>query len=253
MPCKKATDGEITPDILKTNEEEGEESEKITVEGGESKKSIEKGGESIEVKLGPGIVLIKRFADIERQKNLLRQISSLKSGFFVCDNEKTKNMRMMNLGMNTVGKKAIIPVPREFEAMAISANTKAQELASIPHIIPNQVVINEYIETSALKLHDDVLTSTNCRVPVVSISLGASACFIWKASWKKSEVLKSVVLESGDALVFGGKSRGILHGIDKIIANSCPRELEADVASASGTGRRGGVRSTRFNINCRQF
>lgn len=37
--------------------------------------------------------------------------------------------------------------------------------------------------------------------------------FQYRVSWKKTAAIKSVTLESGDALIFGGRSRGIIHGV----------------------------------------
>lgn len=45
---------------------------------------------------------------------------------------------------------------------------------------------------------------------------GQPAAFLYRISWKKTAVVKSVTLESGDALVFGGRSRGIIHSVPGI-------------------------------------
>lgn len=45
---------------------------------------------------------------------------------------------------------------------------------------------------------------------------GQQAIFQYRVSWKKNAAVKSVTLESGDALIFGGRSRGIIHRIPRV-------------------------------------
>eukprot|EP01006_Ploeotia_vitrea_P021708 TRINITY_DN54138_c0_g1_i1.p2 TRINITY_DN54138_c0_g1~~TRINITY_DN54138_c0_g1_i1.p2 ORF type:complete len:564 (-),score=70.01 TRINITY_DN54138_c0_g1_i1:2146-3792(-) len=56
--------------------------------------------------------------------------------------------------------------------------------------------------------------------PVVSFSLGCSCDFRWKNKHRDEDNV--IRLNSGDVLVFGGKSRGILHSVTKIHPNTCP-------------------------------
>merc|ERR1711976_1005195 len=59
--------------------------------------------------------------------------------------------------------------------------------------------------------------------PVVSFSLGDSCDFRWKNfNHEEDNVIR---LDSGDVLVFGGKSRGILHSVTKIHPNTKPALL----------------------------
>ena len=51
--------------------------------------------------------------------------------------------------------------------------------------------------------------------PVVSLSLGETALFRYGGT-KRGDPTKSLKLRSGDALVFGGPSRLIFHGVDRL-------------------------------------
>ena len=61
--------------------------------------------------------------------------------------------------------------------------------------------------------------------PVVAVSLGDSAEFVWKRSWRRSLPLERLVLRSGDVLIFGGAARGMVHGVERILEGSGPGEL----------------------------
>lgn len=52
-----------------------------------------------------------------------------------------------------------------------------------------------------------------------------------------------VVLESGDVLIFGGKSRHIFHGVTSVIPNSAPKALIEETRLCPG----------RLNLTFRQY
>ncbi|CAN0482435.1 unnamed protein product, partial [Scytosiphon promiscuus] len=65
-------------------------------------------------------------------------------------------------------------------------------------------------------------SSRDPGLPVISFSLGQTATFQYRVSWKKTAAIKSVRLESGDALIFGGRSRGIIHGVPGLDCATAP-------------------------------
>lgn len=74
---------------------------------------------------------------------------------------------------------------------------------------------------------------------------GQSATFQYRVSWKKTAGIKSVRLESGDALVFGGRSRGIIHavpGLDSSASETAP--------SSAPPARPGGGGASHARIGC---
>lgn len=94
-------------------------------------------------------------------------------------------------------------------------------------IEPDICLINHYPEGARLGLHqdkDECPETIEAGVPVVSFSLGDSAKFRLGGT-KRKEPVKTIIVESGDVVVFGGPSRLRYHGVAGIIAGSGPREI----------------------------
>jgi alkylated DNA repair protein (DNA oxidative demethylase) len=84
---------------------------------------------------------------------------------------------------------------------------------------------------------DESAASIAAGVPVVSVSLGDTARFLF-GGLKRRDPVTPYLLESGDAFVFGGASRLRYHGVTRILPGTAPPEL--------------GV-AGRFNLTLRQF
>jgi len=92
---------------------------------------------------------------------------------------------------------------------------------------PDLCIINWYSATSRMGLHQDKDESRGTierGVPVVSISLGDSARFLF-GGLKRRDPVEKLMLASGDAFVFGAAARLRYHGVSGILAGSGPREL----------------------------
>jgi len=79
-------------------------------------------------------------------------------------------------------------------------------------------ICNYYAPSSTLGLHKDdseSLESLNRGDPIVSFSVGAT-CNFQMGGLKRSNPLKTIELNSGDVLVFGGTDRLRYHGVNKI-------------------------------------
>jgi alkylated DNA repair protein (DNA oxidative demethylase) len=87
-------------------------------------------------------------------------------------------------------------------------------LAGYP-ISPEACLINFYAPTARMGLHKDC-DEADFAAPVVSLSLGA-ACLFRMGGQHRNDPTRSLRLASGDAVVLGGKSRLIFHGVDRII------------------------------------
>jgi alkylated DNA repair protein (DNA oxidative demethylase) len=74
-------------------------------------------------------------------------------------------------------------------------------------------------------------------IPVVSVSLGDTARFLFGGLRRRDEV-QVALLESGDAFVFGGPSRLRFHGVSRIQPGTAPATLGL---------------SGRLNLTFRQF
>lgn len=83
---------------------------------------------------------------------------------------------------------------------------------------PEAGLINFYDEKARMGLHQD-RDETEFEAPVLSISLGASATFRI-GGLKRRDKTRSITLNSGDIVCFGGPSRLCYHGIDRIIKGS---------------------------------
>lgn len=79
---------------------------------------------------------------------------------------------------------------------------------------PEACLINLYGPGARMGLHQDRDEET-FDAPVLSLSLGAPALFR-HGGLARSDPTRSVRLMSGDALVIGGSSRLIFHGVDRI-------------------------------------
>jgi DNA alkylation damage repair protein AlkB len=127
------------------------------------------------------------------------------------------------------------PVPEEFVALAIRA---AQEAGFT--FRPDICLINWYGPDGRMGLHqdkDESPSSISAGLPVVSISLGDTARFLF-GGVRRREPVEPILLESGDAFVFGGPARLCYHGVSRIIPGTAPPAL--------------GVEG-RFNLTFRQY
>jgi len=82
--------------------------------------------------------------------------------------------------------------------------------------MPDCCLVNRYGPTARMGLHRDA-DEKDFAWPVLSISLGDPAVFRIGGR-RRSDPTTSVLLESGDVVVFGGDARLAYHGIDRIRA-----------------------------------
>jgi alkylated DNA repair protein (DNA oxidative demethylase) len=90
-------------------------------------------------------------------------------------------------------------------------------LADYPHP-PEACLVNVYEASARMGLHQD-RDEEDFDAPVLSLSLGDTAVFRFGGA-TRSGPTRSVKLQSGDALSFGGPARLAFHGIDRVIAGS---------------------------------
>jgi DNA oxidative demethylase len=105
---------------------------------------------------------------------------------------------------------------------------------------PDICLINFYDAAGRMGVHqdkDESPASIADGAPVVSISLGDTARFLF-GGLKRRDPVESILLESGDAFVFGGPARLRYHGVSRIIPGTAPPELRFD---------------GRFNLTFRRF
>ena len=105
----------------------------------------------------------------------------------------------------------------------------ARELASAAGMTldADLCILNYYDLDGRMGLHqdkDESERSLAAGLPVVSVSLGDSARFLFGGTRRRDPV-DSYLLESGDAFVFGGPARLRYHGVTRILPQTAPPEL----------------------------
>lgn len=107
-------------------------------------------------------------------------------------------------------------VPKSF------TETLTMVLAGTDHsdFRPDACLINHYPDTAKMGLHQDK-DEADFSQPIVTLSLGAAADFLI-GGFKRSDKSIKLLVESGDALIMGGKSRMRFHGIRKIYPGTSP-------------------------------
>lgn len=91
---------------------------------------------------------------------------------------------------------------------------RAAELAGFPGFNPDGCLINRYEPGSKLSLHQDK-DEADLRAPVVSVSLGLPAKFLWGGMTRRAAT-QPVLLDHGDVMVWGGPSRLRYHAIQSV-------------------------------------
>jgi DNA alkylation damage repair protein AlkB len=114
------------------------------------------------------------------------------------------------------------PVPADLVALA---ERIAQEAGCV--FQPDICLINWYGPEGRMGLHqdkDESRASLEAGLPVVSISLGDTARFLF-GGLRRRDPVEPILLESGDAFVFGGPARLRYHGVSRIVPGTAPPEL----------------------------
>jgi alkylated DNA repair protein (DNA oxidative demethylase) len=98
-------------------------------------------------------------------------------------------------------------MPVSFRRLA----TGAAIAAGFNDFEPDACLINRYEPGARLTLHQDK-DEHDYSQPIVSVSLGLPAVFLWGTNTRKDRP-RRIRLESGDVVVWGGPARKVYHGI----------------------------------------
>jgi alkylated DNA repair protein (DNA oxidative demethylase) len=99
------------------------------------------------------------------------------------------------------------PMPAAFLDLAIRAAVEV----GFHNYDPDACLINRYVAGAKLSLHQD-RDEKDKWAPIVSVSLGLPAVFLWGGK-RRADPLRSLYLESGDTVVWGGPARFVYHGV----------------------------------------
>ncbi len=192
------------------------------------------------LELGPGAFHLKRHLPLEQQRELVLQCRRLVDGATpayvpVVRGGGKMHVRMLCLGRHWNGLKyqyegartdfddlPVPPLPHDLRQLA-SDIAEAVGLTLDADIC----ILNSYDAEGRMGMHqdkDESDLSIAAGLPVVSISLGDTARFLFGGLRRKDPV-EALMLESGDAFVFGGPSRLRYHGVSRIVPGTAPAEL----------------------------
>jgi alkylated DNA repair protein (DNA oxidative demethylase) len=205
------------------------------------------------VEIAPGAFHLRRYISVDRQQALAQSCRALIDGDVpayvpVVRGGGTMHVRMLCLGRHWNGKLyRYEPSRSDFDGLAAPPlpdhlRSLAREIAASVgmSLEPDVCILNYYDENGKMGLHQDKDESAASLAegwPVVSVSVGDAAVFLFGGSRRRAPV-DTLRLESGDAFVFGGVSRLRYHGVSRIVPGTAP-------ASLGLTGR--------FNLTFRKY
>jgi alkylated DNA repair protein (DNA oxidative demethylase) len=99
------------------------------------------------------------------------------------------------------------PMPSIFSALA----ERAARAAGFEDFNPDACLINRYEPGARLTLHQDK-DENDFRAPIVSVSLGLPAVFLFGGNARKDKH-RRIPLQHGDVVVWGGPARLFHHGV----------------------------------------
>lgn len=102
------------------------------------------------------------------------------------------------------------PMPALFLTLAEAAAAQAGFIS----YLPDACLINRYMPGARLSLHRDQ-DERDAQAPIVSVSLGVSATFLW-GGLRRQDRVRRLPLHSSDVVIWGGESRFIYHGVAAI-------------------------------------
>jgi alkylated DNA repair protein (DNA oxidative demethylase) len=98
-------------------------------------------------------------------------------------------------------------MPAAFLKLAVRAAAEA----GFAGYDPDACLINRYIAGAKLGLHQD-RDEKDAWAPIVSVSLGLPAVFLWGGK-RRADPVRRLLVESGDIAVWGGPARFVYHGV----------------------------------------
>jgi alkylated DNA repair protein (DNA oxidative demethylase) len=98
-------------------------------------------------------------------------------------------------------------MPDAFLDLAVRAAAEG----GFEHYDPDDCLINRYVAGAKLGLHQD-RDEKDAWAPIVSVSLGLPAVFLWGGK-NRSDPVRRLRVESGDVVVWGGPARFVYHGV----------------------------------------
>jgi len=193
--------------------------------------------------LGEGAVWLRHHLALDEQRRVATQCRALMDGpaggyVPTVRGGGTMRVRMLCLGRHwnprtytyedrraDYDNAPVAPLPADFVTLAARI-ADAAGYAFMPDIC----LINWYGPEGRMGLHqdkDESAASLAAGLPVVSVSIGDTARFLF-GGLKRRDPVRTLLLESGDAFVFGGPARLRYHGVTRILPGTAPPPLGID-------------------------
>jgi len=99
-------------------------------------------------------------------------------------------------------------------ALFVDLADRAALRVGFPPFAPDCCLINRYAIGARMGTHRD-FDELDLRHPIVSVSIGLSATFLWFGA-KRTGTPKKVPLADGDVMVWGGTARAGYHGVCRV-------------------------------------
>ena len=184
--------------------------------------------------LEEGAVILRGFV-AEQSSSLLQEVERLAAispfRHMITPGGYTMSVAMTNCGrVGWVSEKSgyrYDPVDPEtsthwpaMPAAFVNLAKSAAEAAGFSNYDPDACLINRYAVGAKLSLHQD-RDENDQWAPIVSVSLGIPAVFLWGGK-HRGDPVRRLVLENGDVVVWGGPARFVYHGIAPLKAAEHP-------------------------------
>lgn len=194
----------------------------------------------VEKGVAAGALHLRGWLDLDAQRRILDQCRALMEGPVpayvpIVRGGGRMHVRMLCLGRHWNGRTyryeptrsdfddlPVPPIPEALRSMARDAAAAAGM-----SLEPDVCIMNYYDAEGRMGLHqdkDESPASVEAGVPVVSVSIGDTARFLFGGTRRRDPV-EAILLESGDAFVFGGPARLRYHGVSRILPGTAPAVL----------------------------
>ena len=190
--------------------------------------------------VAPGAVHLPHRLSVDEQRQVAEQcldIGSRQAGFYtpIVRGGHPMSVRMLCLGRHWNARTYTyedyrsdadgLPVPALPDHLAAIATGIANDAGFVAS--PDLCIVNWYSESSRMGLHqdkDESASSLTEGLPVISLSIGDTALFLFGGARRRDPVEK-IALQSGDAFVFGGPARLRYHGVSRVLPGTAPAGL----------------------------
>jgi len=190
--------------------------------------------------LAPGLVFIKHALDESEQKWLADYAMAAghmpEKGWWISD---ASGARVLN---SDAGRGRIYeaikhyPAPDLIEKLCQSFVGQARSKAArLPEMNPTHLLLLYYTTAEGMYWHMDADDNDGDNDhPIVSVSLGNTAEFGYKLCGQAEQ---TILLESGDVLIWGGPNRMLLHAVHRVLLGTAPSFLPFKDARVNFTFR----------------